>query len=74
MSKVDLKQQTSGSHFTSCLNNSLMNCLVILGFYATYTVAQKAIQTNKILVNGQVISDQFYQMQIQDTVTLVPAE
>jgi hypothetical protein len=52
--------------------NSLVNWLVVVGFYSTFTAAQQAIRAGFVRVNGQVVNFSMYQVKVNDVFTLIP--
>lgn len=53
------------------LDNSLVHWLTAVGFFTTYTQAQKAIDARQIFVNGQVVLNQLDQLGVLDSVSVL---
>jgi hypothetical protein len=70
--RADLAKIADHNSLETQFTNSLVNWLVVAGFYSSFTAVRSAIHKGDVCVNYRVGVNSLYQVQVNDVITLSP--
>jgi len=71
LSVSEVRQLSQNCSLSNHLILAIVNIIVILGFYANYTLAKAAIKAKEVFLNGSVIANIWHSVKVGDVIIVV---